>query len=120
MASTARSSTGDDYRQLAPEDSPFGPVLAADDLAASKLLALFARAEPGDFVDVFALTRHYGFDGLCALASERDPGFNLNALADALGSFGYLARRDFDIDDAGFDQLRETVRAWRTWAVEAR
>jgi hypothetical protein len=109
---------GYDFRLHAPEDSPLGPVLAADDVAASKLLALFARAEPRDFVDVFALANRYGFEGLCSLALDRDRGFNLSALADALGSFEWLSRRDFEIDDAGFAQLTEAVMAWRTCARE--
>ena len=111
---------GYDFRLHAPEDSPLGPVLAADDVAASKLLALFARAEPRDFVDVFALASHYGFESLCSLASDRDPGFNLSALADALGSFDWLSRRDFEIDDASFAILKEAMRAWRTWTIERR
>jgi predicted nucleotidyltransferase component of viral defense system len=37
-----------------------GPALGSDELAADKMLALFGRAEPRDFVDVYRLRRLYG------------------------------------------------------------
>ena len=80
-----------DSRLRALETSPLGPTLAGEELAASKMLALFTRAEARDFVDVFALARRYGFErpsrrsppppapALPAVAEERqtagsDPG----------------------------------------------
>lgn len=106
---------GYDFRAHPPEMSRLGPILHAEDLAASKLLALFGRAEARDFIDVAALSARYGFEWLCSLAKEHDPGFNLEALADALGSFGWLPRLDFDVDDAGFARLREVVSEWQEW-----
>ena len=104
---------GYDFRAHPPEMSRLGPVLGTEDLAASKLLALFARAEARDFIDVAALSARYGFEWLCSLASEHDPGFNLGALADALGSFGWLPRLDFEVDDAGYTRLRDVVSEWQ-------
>jgi hypothetical protein len=69
--------------------------------------------EARDFIDVAALSGRYGFGWLCSLASEHDPGFNFEALADALGSFGWLPRLDFDVDDAGYTRLREVVSEWQ-------
>lgn len=48
-----------DTRRFAPVDTDFGRVLALDQLAADKTLAVFGRAEPRDFVDLFALSQHY-------------------------------------------------------------
>ena len=48
-----------DSRLFAAVDTDFGPVLALDELAADKTLALFGPAEPRDFVDLFALSRSY-------------------------------------------------------------
>jgi hypothetical protein len=106
---------GYDFRAHPPEMSRLGPILGTEDLAASKLLALFGRAEARDFIDVAALGARYGFEWLCSLATEHDPGFNLEALADALGSFGWLPRLDFDVDDAGYARLREVVSEWQEW-----
>ena len=106
---------GYDFRAHPPEMSRLGPILGTEDLAASKLLALFGRAEARDFIDVAALSARYGFEWLCSLASEHDPGFNLEALADALRSFGWLPRLDFDVDDAGYARLQEVVREWQGW-----
>ena len=40
-----------DHRLLPAEPSALGPVLALEELAANKLLALFDRVEARDFVD---------------------------------------------------------------------
>lgn len=42
---------GADYRLAVPVRTDFGAVLALEDLAADKVLALEARALPRDFVD---------------------------------------------------------------------
>jgi hypothetical protein len=53
-----------------------GPTLASRDLATRKTLALFGRAEPRDFTDVYALARRYGRDTLLAWAADSDRGFD--------------------------------------------
>lgn len=106
-----------DSRLFPPEPSPLGLVLSGEELAASKLLALFTRAQPRDFVDVVALSTQFGFDRLCELAAEKDRGFNLPALADALGSFRGLRREAFPCDDDDFDRLRRSVGEWRSTIV---
>lgn len=70
-----------DYRLLPAESSPIGPVLALEELAANKLLALFSRGEARDFVDFAALEPVYGLDRLCDLATEKDAGFDRAVLA---------------------------------------
>jgi nucleotidyltransferase AbiEii toxin of type IV toxin-antitoxin system len=70
-----------------------GPVLALDDLAGWKTVALANRMMARDYVDVAALLKKYTVAQLIALARERDPG-----LADA------------DFADAGqhLDRMRDT------------
>lgn len=103
-----------DSRLRPTEASPLGPTLAGEELAASKMLALFTRAEARDFIDVVRLARRYGFERLCELAEEKDPGFHLAALADALASISRIPRRAFDVDDETLDDIRGTVNEWRS------
>ena len=44
-----------DARLRPAQLSPYGPVLDRDELAADKVLALFGRAAPRDFVDLYRL-----------------------------------------------------------------
>jgi predicted nucleotidyltransferase component of viral defense system len=44
---------------------PLGPMLSLEELGADKLLALFDRAQPRDFVDVAALVDRFGLERLC-------------------------------------------------------
>ena len=58
-------------------------VHALDDLAAGKLLALFARSEDRDFIDVYFLVREneYTVERLIELARKKDPGLDEYYLA---------------------------------------
>jgi len=69
--------------ELSEEDGIY--VHSLDDLAAGKLLALFARAEERDFVDVYFLAREKGYtmDRLIELARKKDPGLDEYYLAAA-------------------------------------
>ena len=90
----------------------FGHVLHLDEVAADKTLALFGRAAARDLVDVHALSRRYTLDQLCALAAEKDSGFNHPVLADAL-------RAATAHSDAAFTELGlqgDAVASLRNWA----
>lgn len=116
VSSEAETTTVDlswDARRFPVERVEEGPILADDELAADKLLALFGRAAARDFVDVAALASRYGLERLCELAAEKDPGFERSVLADMLGTFDRLPRADFDVDDDGFARLRDLVQRWR-------
>jgi hypothetical protein len=102
-----------DARIRPAEPGPLGPTLSLEELAADKLLALFDRAQARDFVDVAALTNRLGFDRLCALAREKDAGFSPTVLRDMLGSFGRFTLADFELSQAAYDQLAQTVESWR-------
>ena len=80
-------------RAFTPVPTSQGRVLAAEDLAGDKLLALLGRAEPRDFMDVHALTARFDLADLYTLAADKDPGFSLGHLRDALGVFDHHPRQ---------------------------
>ena len=99
-------------RSFTPVPTPHGRVLAAEDPAGDKLLALFGRAEPRDFLDVHALTTRFDLSELYRLAADKDPGFSLEHLRDAVGVFDRHPRQAFPIADSEYEQLRDWVRQW--------
>jgi len=98
-----------DVRVRPVKTSAIGAVLSPEELAADKMLAFFSRALPRDLIDIHSLAEHFGFDRLCELASEKDAGFNLAALADALGSTRRLPEDAFELDDP---KLVQGLLAW--------
>ncbi len=102
-----------DARIRQQERSEVGPVLALEELGADKVIALFARAEARDFVDVRALARRVGWDRLLALAAEKDAGFNLSYFLDALRAFDRLPAAEFPLGGDEYLELRDEVHAWR-------
>lgn len=98
-------------------EMPIGLVRALDDLAGDKLLALFGRAAPRDFVDVYALRDHFTRRTLEALAAAKDLAFNLAVLRDAFGVIDDLPRSAFEVDDAKFELLRTEFHSWRNEIV---
>ncbi len=106
-----------DARIRQQERSEVGPVLALEELGADKVLALFARAEARDFVDVRALAGRFGWDRLLALAAEKDAGFDLSYFVDALRAFDRLPPAEFPLDGDEYGELREEVHVWRELLV---
>ncbi|MDE0135960.1 MAG: nucleotidyl transferase AbiEii/AbiGii toxin family protein [Acidimicrobiaceae bacterium] len=100
-------------RAFPPVPTPQGRVLAAEDLAGDKLLALFGRAEPRDFIDVYALMGRFDVTDLYRFASDKDQGFSLEHLRDALSVFDHHPRQAFPITDPEFETLRDWVHSWR-------
>jgi hypothetical protein len=60
-----------------------GPVLALEDLAGWKTVALANRMAARDYVDIAQLLKRYAVRDLIALALERDPGLQQADFADA-------------------------------------
>ena len=61
------------------------PVDGLEDIAANKMLALFGRAEPRDFVDVYFVAKEYfDFMEIVQMAAQKDTGFDLYWLAAAM------------------------------------
>lgn len=88
-------------------------MLAADELAADKMLALFGRARGRDFADVYAPLNRYSTDELLELAARKDRGFNKARFVEALSSLDRLPREDFPVDDATLARLRSRMNSWR-------
>lgn len=103
---------GFDPAQRPALPTPLGAVRALDDLAGDKLLALFSRAEPRDFLDVAGLLHRYHRTELETFAAAKDLGFNRSVLADAFGVLPTIRRDRFDVDDATYAGLLETFRTW--------
>lgn len=103
-----------DFRLRPPVDTDLGKVVAPDELAADKLLALAGRIEARDYTDVSRLVDRYGLERLCDLAQQKDPGFQRWALADMLRHFARIPRDDFEIDDDTYAALASEVIHWRS------
>ena len=105
---------GADYRLEAPVRIKDGAVLALADLAADKVLTLWARGLPRDFVDFAALTERFSVAELCALASRKDGGFHpagpegLDAVLAAFPSRPPAAFAEFPVD---YPRLAATIEA---------
>ena len=107
-----------DARLFPAEPGRPAPMLAGEELAVDKVLAVFGRAEARDFVDLMAVEPRYGLDRLCRLAAEKDLGFSPAIFADMLAQFGRLRRDEFELDDARYEQLGRDVETWRERALE--
>jgi len=102
-----------DYRLLPAESSPIGPVLALEELAVNKLLALFSRAEARDFVDFAALEPRYGLDYLCQLAADKDVGFDRAVLVEMLSRIDRIPMDEFLLDEEHVALLRRAILGWK-------
>jgi hypothetical protein len=110
---TTQVDVGFDPAEHAPIATSIGSVRALDDLAGDKLLALFGRAAPRDFVDVQALRAHFTRRTLESLAAAKDLGFNLVVLRDAFGVLDDLPRSAFEVNDTTFALMRAEFHSWR-------
>ena len=88
-------------------------MLAGEELAVDKVLAVFGRAEARDFVDLAAVEGRYGLDRLCSLASQKDSGFDPGVLTEMMKRFDRLPRDEFELSDVGYERLAATVGRWR-------
>lgn len=104
---------GFDPAGLPPTMTELGAVRALPDLAGDKLLALFSRAAPRDFVDVVGLLRWFSRDEMMALAATKDRGFNAHVLADAFGVLPTIRRDRFDLDDSVYNVMCSLFAGWR-------
>ncbi|HEY5110769.1 MAG TPA: nucleotidyl transferase AbiEii/AbiGii toxin family protein [Acidimicrobiales bacterium] len=104
---------GIDSRLFPPDQGAHSLVLSSRELAVDKVLAIFGRAEPRDFVDLAALTQFFDIEELFAEAVRKDRGFNLAVFAEMTSRFNHLPRREFPMSDAAFDELKVTTASWR-------
>lgn len=104
---------GADARLLPVERGELGPILAGEELAVDKILAVFGRAEARDFVDLSAVADRYGLEYLCRRALDKDRGFDPQVFREMLGRFVRLPRDEFELPDQGYERLTETIERWR-------
>jgi predicted nucleotidyltransferase component of viral defense system len=107
---------GIDFRLFPPDQGAHSLVLSSRELAVDKVLAIFGRAEPRDFVDLAALTRLFNIEELFADAARKDRGFSLAVFAEMTSRISRLPRREFALSDAAFDELEVTTTSWRDLA----
>jgi len=102
-----------DARPMDPETLTFlGPTIGLTENAGRKMLALFGRAEPRDFVDVYALAGKFGRERLLDLAAERDGGFDHEVLVQMMGMLTRIPDEDLPISDSRRPALREFFADW--------
>lgn len=102
-----------DAREHPADVTELGATLAADELAADKMLALYGRAEVRDFVDVAALLDVYSPSELMEFASRKDAGFTVNRFVEALAAIHRFKEPDFAAVNASARELMATFDGWR-------
>jgi hypothetical protein len=73
---------GSDARLFPVDQGPGFKLLAPEELAVDKVLAVFGRAEARDFMDLMAIEDQFGLDRLFRAAADKDRGFDLKVFAD--------------------------------------
>ena len=86
------------------------PVLAPQDLAARKILAILDRAEGRDFTDLHTLSRRFQRDEIVAWAQQLDAGLTTGAIADSFAHLHRLDNNELPTDQP--DTVREVFAAW--------
>lgn len=109
---------GADARLFPAEPGRPAPTLSGEELAVDKVLAVFGRSEARDFIDLAAIEGRYGLDRLFELAAEKDRGFTPEMFAEMAGRFSRLRHDEFDIDPAGYEELKRRVAAWQEQALD--
>lgn len=102
-----------DYRLSPAAPGSLGLTLTPEELAADKTLALFTRAEPRDYVDVYFLAQTLGKAKLLELAREKDRGFDEGVFAQMLRAIDRLDREEFAVNDALLEDVRAFFAEWR-------
>jgi len=98
-----------DVRLFPSEPGELSPVLSSRELGVDKVLAVFGRAEPRDFVDLVAVEPLFCLKLLMQLAKVKNPGIDLTRFAEALGRFAFLSSQEFNLDDSDYRDLQLSV-----------
>ena len=109
---------GADARLLPIERGELGPILAGEELAVDKVLAVFGRAEARYFGDLSAVADRYGLVHLCQRALDKDRGFDPQVFREMLDRFDRLPRDEFELPDQVYERLVAKVDRWRGVARE--
>lgn len=89
-----------------------GPAFAPYELAIRKTGALFGRAEPRDFTDVYALHQQFDRAEILRDAADADAGFDLQVFVQMLRSHRRLRDEDFPETTSTVEELRAYFDAW--------
>lgn len=111
--------TVEDGTDTCEVDTRLGPACDLRELGANKVLAIFDRAAPRDFVDLAELTKRFPLEELIELAAAKDPGLDLNVLDVAMRQIDRIPPERLGIDDHARDSLLAQVGSWRRaiWAL---
>jgi hypothetical protein len=90
-----------------------GRVLSSIELATDKVLAIFGRAEPRDFVDLATMAVMFDLSELFDLARQKDPGFTPDAFAAMSHRIEVLPRQEFDLNEDSYVALLSRVATWQ-------
>jgi hypothetical protein len=101
----------------------FTPVASeVDPLVAALAEALRGQGAARDLVDVAALTDRYPLQQLCALAKEKDSGFDPSVLADAMNAAAEHpndAFAELGLSEEATSRLRSEAQEWRAALLAA-
>jgi hypothetical protein len=102
-----------------PESSPYGPVLALDDVIGTKVRALADRGYPRDLVDIHAASRIRSQGELEHLGRRCAwDEFSLEGLATRLNSVQWRADEEFSAYGLSGDAIAD-LRSWaQAWAED--
>jgi len=102
-----------DSEPLRPLHSTFiGPVLDLEDSAGNKMLALFGRAAPRDFADLYALSARYDRTQLMVFAAQRDLGFDRDVFRQMLGFLHRINDSTIPVNYSEVAKLRAYFSKW--------
>ena len=102
-----------DARLFPLVESDFGRVLSPLELATDKVLAIFGRAEPRDFVDLATMVEIFDLSELFNFARQKDPGFTPEAFAAMSHRIEVLPQQEFDLDEDSYVALLSRVATWQ-------
>ncbi len=108
---------GCDYRSYPPSILDVGPVLDLKDAVANKVCAVFSRGEPRDFLDLDAirLSGRFTDDELIQLASDNDPGFTPELLAESISSMNLISPEEvapYGYSAQDFENIKSRLLEW--------
>jgi hypothetical protein len=107
-----------DWRSEEPVTLSIGPVLSLPDAVASKVSAVYSRAEVRDYLDLDSIRESGRFTDaeILELAVDRDPGFDLQMFAGQLDQINRLgsARRveEYGVGEQELAQLKSRLSGW--------
>ena len=88
------------------------PMLAPEDLAARKVLAVVDRAEGRDFTDLWSLARRFGRTECVRWATDLDAGVSVTAIAQGMTNLNRLTEDDLPCVPDETVAVREYFAAW--------